>query len=140
MFISYATLLYTSINFLFVVVLKNIRNFRFIFVISITLITILIGTTAIAMPNAAYSLSSPPTAPNGDTISTVNNNDKEVILNFDDGYKSQYTNAKPILDKYGYKATFYIICNYVENGEEVVRPNARMSWENIIAYTKMDMI
>jgi peptidoglycan/xylan/chitin deacetylase (PgdA/CDA1 family) len=116
--------------------LKNIRNFRFIFVISITLITILIGTTAIATQNAAYSLSSPTTAPNGDTNSTVNNNDKEVILNFDDGYKSQYTNAKPILDKYGYKATFYIICNYVENGEEVVRPNARMSWENIIALYK----
>jgi peptidoglycan/xylan/chitin deacetylase (PgdA/CDA1 family) len=108
-------------------------NFRFIFTISITLITILIGITAISMPNAAYSLSSPPSIPNDDTIRTVNNNNKEVILNFDDGYKTQYTNAKPILDKYGYKATFYIICNSVENGEGVVRPNAKMSWENIKA-------
>jgi peptidoglycan/xylan/chitin deacetylase (PgdA/CDA1 family) len=49
---------------------------------------------------------------------------------------TQYTNAKPILDKYGYKATFYIICNSVENGEGAVRRNARMSWENIIALYK----
>jgi len=40
---------------------------------------------------------------------------KVVILNFDDGRKSQFTEAKPILDKYGFKATFYIVCNYVGN-------------------------
>jgi peptidoglycan/xylan/chitin deacetylase (PgdA/CDA1 family) len=34
-----------------------------------------------------------------------------VSLTFDDGWKSQFTNAKPILDKYGFKATFYIIAN-----------------------------
>jgi peptidoglycan/xylan/chitin deacetylase (PgdA/CDA1 family) len=42
-------------------------------------------------------------------------NDKVVILNFDDGRKTQFTYAKPILDKYGFKATFYIVCNYLEN-------------------------
>lgn len=42
-------------------------------------------------------------------------NDKAVILNFDDGRKSQFAYAKPILDKYGFKATFYIVCNYIEN-------------------------
>jgi Predicted xylanase/chitin deacetylase len=41
--------------------------------------------------------------------------DKVVILNFDDGRKSQYTQAKPILDKYGFKATFYAVCNYLDN-------------------------
>jgi len=40
---------------------------------------------------------------------------KVVILNFDDGRKTQFTEAKPILDKYGFKATFYIVCNYVGN-------------------------
>jgi peptidoglycan/xylan/chitin deacetylase (PgdA/CDA1 family) len=41
--------------------------------------------------------------------------DKVVILNFDDGRKSQFAQAKPILDKYGFKATFYVVCNYLEN-------------------------
>lgn len=42
-------------------------------------------------------------------------NDKVVILNFDDGRKTQFSEAKLILDEYGFKATFYIVCNYVEN-------------------------
>jgi peptidoglycan/xylan/chitin deacetylase (PgdA/CDA1 family) len=41
--------------------------------------------------------------------------DKIVVLNFDDGRKTQFTHAKPVLDKYGFKATFYIVRNYVEN-------------------------
>jgi hypothetical protein len=41
-------------------------------------------------------------------------NRKIVILNFDDGRKTQFSHAKPILDKYGFKATFYIVCNYIE--------------------------
>ena len=41
------------------------------------------------------------------------NNDKVIFLNFDDGRLSQYTNAKPVLDKYGFKATFYVVCNYI---------------------------
>ena len=44
-----------------------------------------------------------------------NTDNKIVILNFDDGRKSQFTLAKPILDKYGFKATFYIVCNYIDN-------------------------
>lgn len=40
---------------------------------------------------------------------------KVVILNFDDGRKTQYIQAKPILDKYGYKATFYVVCQYPDN-------------------------
>jgi len=42
-------------------------------------------------------------------------NHKVVILNFDDGRKTQFTQAKPILDKYGFKATFYVVCNYLGN-------------------------
>jgi peptidoglycan/xylan/chitin deacetylase (PgdA/CDA1 family) len=55
---------------------------------------------------------------------SIANQQKVVILTFDDGYKSQYSNAKPILDKYGFKATFSIVCNYVG------RDN-RMTWEEI---------
>jgi peptidoglycan/xylan/chitin deacetylase (PgdA/CDA1 family) len=104
--------------------LTNIRNFRFGFAIAIALITILI-IAAIAMPNVAYSQSSSSSSVlNNDGINSVNS--KAVILTFDDGSKGQYTNAKPILDKYGYKATFDIICNDV--GE-----NGYLSWEDITA-------
>ena len=39
--------------------------------------------------------------------------DKIVIFIFSDGFKSQFTNAKPILDKYGFKGTFDVVCNYI---------------------------
>jgi peptidoglycan/xylan/chitin deacetylase (PgdA/CDA1 family) len=116
-----------------VVILKSISNFRLIFTIVSASILFLIcgGTIAIAIlsPHVAYSQSFP-SVPSSD-INIAN--DKAVILTFDDGYKSQYTNAKPILDKYGYKATFYIVCNYVGNGDGQDHPNARMSWEDITA-------
>ena len=45
--------------------------------------------------------------------SAVNNsNNKVVMIGFDDGWKSQITYAKPILDKYGFKASFFVVCNY----------------------------
>jgi peptidoglycan/xylan/chitin deacetylase (PgdA/CDA1 family) len=76
------------------------------------------------MPNIAYSQPIP-YVPNTENINTANNN-KAVILTFDDGLKSQYTNAKPILDKYGYKATFDIICNDVGT-------TGSLSWKDITA-------
>ena len=50
---------------------------------------------------------------NSSTAVSSNKNNKVVVLTFDDGLKSQYTNAKPILDTYGYKASFSIICEDV---------------------------
>jgi peptidoglycan/xylan/chitin deacetylase (PgdA/CDA1 family) len=49
---------------------------------------------------------------------------KAAIITFDDGMLSQYTLAKPILDKYNFKATFYIICNSVDKEN-------RMNWNDI---------
>ncbi len=49
---------------------------------------------------------------------------KAVILMFDRGYKSQYDNAKPILDKYNFKASFFIVCDYVDEEHG-------MSWNEI---------
>ena len=103
-------------------VLETIRNFRVEF--AIILITFLIGAAAIATPNVAYS-QSVSSVPNNADINTGNNN-KVVILNFDDAYESQYINAKPILDKYGYKATYYVVCNYIGN-------SGRLTWEDITA-------
>ena len=106
--------------------LKSIRNFRFIFVIAIALITILTNA-AITMPHIVYSQSSSSSSSSVSTNTNINSaSNKVVILNFDDAYKSQYTNAKPILDKYGFKATFYIICNDVGD-------DGYLTWEDIAA-------
>jgi peptidoglycan/xylan/chitin deacetylase (PgdA/CDA1 family) len=45
-------------------------------------------------------------------IDTVNRSSKVVMINFD-GSKSQLIYAKPILDKFGFKASFFIICGRV---------------------------
>jgi peptidoglycan/xylan/chitin deacetylase (PgdA/CDA1 family) len=53
-----------------------------------------------------------------------NNNSKLVILTFDDGFQTQYTYVKPILDKYNFKASFFVVCNYAGKPD-------RMSWQEI---------
>ena len=53
------------------------------------------------------------------------NNDKVVILTFGDGLEGQYLYAKPILDKYGFKANFFVTCNRVET-------NSKMNWQEIV--------
>jgi peptidoglycan/xylan/chitin deacetylase (PgdA/CDA1 family) len=105
--------------------LETIRNFRVEFAIILITFPIIATTAAIAIvPIVAYSQSIP-SVPNNASINTANNN-KVVILNFDDAYESQYVNAKPILDKYGYKATYYVVCNYIGN-------SGRLTWEDITA-------
>jgi hypothetical protein len=53
-------------------------------------------------------------------------NNKIVMLTFGDTLKSQFTIAKSILDRYNFKASFFITCGYVSE------PN-RMSWQDIVA-------
>jgi hypothetical protein len=48
------------------------------------------------------------------------------MIGFDDSYKSQILYAKPILDKYGFKASFFVVCNYVNSGDM-----RRMNWQDI---------
>jgi peptidoglycan/xylan/chitin deacetylase (PgdA/CDA1 family) len=48
-------------------------------------------------------------------LNDSNNDSKVVILTFGDTYKSQFTTAKPILDQYGFKASFFITCSYAED-------------------------
>jgi peptidoglycan/xylan/chitin deacetylase (PgdA/CDA1 family) len=107
-------------------VLKDVGIFRIEFNLAKIIIIFLIAAVVIVMPNIAYGQPIPYT-PNTENINITTN--KAVVFPFDDAYKSQYTNAKPILDKYGYKATFYIVCNYVEN-------NGRLTWEDITSLYK----
>lgn len=43
--------------------------------------------------------------------------EKSVVLTFDDGYKDNYETAYPILKKYGFKATIFVIANYIGKDE-----------------------
>jgi len=59
----------------------------------------------------------------------TNSSNKLIIINFDDSYMSQIIHAKPILDIYGFKATFFQICG---------RINER-GWEDIVKLMKDGM-
>ncbi len=54
----------------------------------------------------------------------INNTSKVVILTFGDGYQSQYIYAKPVLDKYGFKANFFVTCNRIGT-------NSHMTWQEV---------
>jgi peptidoglycan/xylan/chitin deacetylase (PgdA/CDA1 family) len=69
--------------------------------------------------------SNPITKTNG-LLNNLSGNGKVVILTFGDTEKSQFATAKPILDQYGYKASFFITCGYVGQTH-------RLNWNDIIA-------
>lgn len=51
---------------------------------------------------------------------------RPVALTFDDGYMDAYTDALPILQRYGFPATFYITTDFVEQ-------RGYMGWEQLAA-------
>jgi peptidoglycan/xylan/chitin deacetylase (PgdA/CDA1 family) len=56
---------------------------------------------------------------------TNNNKNKVAIITFGDAWKSEYTTAKPILDKYGFKASYFIPCNYPD------LKHTAMTWQDV---------
>lgn len=50
-------------------------------------------------------------------LSHIEDYDKPVILTFDDGYMDNYTNLFPLLQKYGVKATIFVIGSAPNNQE-----------------------
>jgi peptidoglycan/xylan/chitin deacetylase (PgdA/CDA1 family) len=73
-----------------------------------------------------YSAPPPSASTLGGNMNKGVSSNKVVMIGFDDGWKSQITYAKPILDKYGLKASFFVVCNYVNSGD--IR---RMNWQDI---------
>ena len=102
----------------------------------LVLVIIPIGLYSTSFPTAVLGQSdddnsSKDNEGNNTPDSSISNsgNSKYVILTFDDGYKSQYTTVKPILDKYGFKGTFYVVCNYAQKID-----TDRMNWTEIKEY------
>jgi len=61
-------------------------------------------------------------------IGSNGSNEKVVIINFDDSFKSQFLYAKPILDKFGFKATFFEVCGWIGK-----YPISKKSWQDLAA-------
>jgi peptidoglycan/xylan/chitin deacetylase (PgdA/CDA1 family) len=110
-------------------------------IIIITLFTIVLCTLSMILardymqPVFAYQTTMTKSQPNNNisnpprptpTTAASSSTDKVVILNFYDDDKSQFTNAKPILDKYGFKGTFFIVCNWANSDNK-----SRMTWQDI---------
>jgi peptidoglycan/xylan/chitin deacetylase (PgdA/CDA1 family) len=91
-----------------------------------TLIIIISAFSAAMATLPSFSLK------NIDAVAKNNNdyNSKVVILTFGDTYKSQFTTAKPILDKYGFKASFFITCSYAEDQKNQTQ---YLNWNDILA-------
>jgi peptidoglycan/xylan/chitin deacetylase (PgdA/CDA1 family) len=53
--------------------------------------------------------------------------ERPVVLTFDDGYRDAFENAFPILQKYGFVGTFFIITDRVTFGEP-----AYATWDQIV--------
>lgn len=57
---------------------------------------------------------------------------KTVVLTFDDGYENNYTNVFPVLKKYNFPATIFVIVDYL--GEE------RMMYDRMYRFMTKEMI
>ena len=51
---------------------------------------------------------------------------KPIILTFDDGYRDNYENAFPLLKKYGFRGTFFLVTDFIDEGRA-----AYMTWPQI---------
>lgn len=78
-------------------------------------------------------------------VSSSSNVEKSVIIMFDRGYDTQFTNAKQILDKYGFKVSFFVICSFIDgngyyklaNGREELEDRfTPMNWDQIRLLSK----
>ena len=63
---------------------------------------------------------------NGSPLGVDSN--RVIVINFDDSYKNQFAFAKPILDRYGFKATFFEVCDWINSNSE---DDEMMTWNGI---------
>ena len=66
------------------------------------------------------------------TTDKNSNRIKVAILKFSDSSKSQYANARPILNGYGFKGSFFITCSLIASAHD----SPSMTWENVATLQK----
>ena len=54
----------------------------------------------------------------GRTVHSWHFGRKKIVLTFDDGYEDNFLNAKPIMERYGIPATFFIVTGMIDSHEE----------------------
>jgi len=59
---------------------------------------------------------------------------KAVVITFDDGLKSQYTRALPILEKYGHEAIFFVVTDFVGSGSRL------LDWNEVLDLERRGMV
>jgi len=69
----------------------------------------------------------PPPPSSASRVNISSNNNKLVMIGFDDSYKSQILYAKPILDKYGFKASLFEVCTWIGKTKD------RQTWQDVAA-------
>lgn len=55
---------------------------------------------------------------------------KKVVITFDDGYRDFYTDGVPVLAKYGFKATMFVVSDFAAQGK-AINGKPCMSWQEI---------
>jgi poly-beta-1,6-N-acetyl-D-glucosamine N-deacetylase len=67
--------------------------------------------------------------------------DKSVLLTFDDGFESFYSNVLPLLKKHHYPATLALVGNWMDGKEKHDYPEKRLlSWEQVRAIKKSGLV
>lgn len=56
---------------------------------------------------------------------------KVVAITFDDGYQDFYTNAFPILNRYGYSATMFLPTAYIGDGPQRFKETECLTWAQV---------
>jgi peptidoglycan/xylan/chitin deacetylase (PgdA/CDA1 family) len=75
------------------------------------------------------------------SIPIVYAQEKAIVLNFDDDWKGQITHAVPILEKYGFNATFFVTTGCLDYQNTSFCNNAggnsSMTWDDIASLSEM---
>jgi hypothetical protein len=108
---------------------NDIKSFEVLIVIVCFFVNSILITNGFSAISSANSIGN---SIEGNNTSHNSNTSKVLILSFDDNRKGDFTYAKPILDKYGSKATFFIICRKTT-------VSGAMNWQDIDAMQKDSM-